>query len=109
MNPNLRGGRSGPEPGTPPTRTHSVHVRGVPEHVWRRAPPSALLSGLPFELYVPLRLAHCDPILLGGPDELAGPERHPGPEGQTHPDDTAAGGLTAAPSGQAGTANPAPQ
>jgi hypothetical protein len=76
MTPDPLTGDRGPDAGKPSTKTHSVHIRGVPEQVWRRARTNALLSGLPFKEYVTLLLAHCDPIpvatiLLPSPEDGA--------------------------------------
>lgn len=44
-------------------KTHSVHVRDVPESVWCKARQNALLSGLPFKEYVTRLLAESTPFL----------------------------------------------
>jgi hypothetical protein len=44
------------------TKTYSVHVRDVPESVWKRARTNALLSGLPFKVYVTRLLADSAPL-----------------------------------------------
>lgn len=44
--------------GKPPTETRSVHLRGVPEAIWRRARADAVLAGMSFKKYVINLLAH---------------------------------------------------
>ena len=44
------------------SRTHSVHIRDVPETVWCRARQNALLSGLPFKEYVTRLLGESVPF-----------------------------------------------
>lgn len=47
---------------TTPVRTHSVHVRGVPEEAWRRSRQMALQSGMTYREFVTRLLAASTPL-----------------------------------------------
>jgi muconolactone delta-isomerase len=42
--------------------TRDLHVKGVPEHVWRRARCNATNSGMTFKDYMIATLESCEPI-----------------------------------------------
>lgn len=48
-------------------KTRDLHVKGVPEDVWRRARCNATLSGIAFKTFVIRLLRECEP-LAASPD-----------------------------------------
>lgn len=55
---------------SPRAGLRDVHVKSVPEDVWLRARQNALLSGLPFKLYVIRLLSESKPFANPALDSL---------------------------------------